>query len=63
MWKTKENRMLVPGTVQVIEDGTYQTSIQNIWLPKDEAEFEQVVKMIPEREVISKYVPLEGYIK
>jgi len=58
-----ETRFLVPGTVQSIENDQYQTSIQNVWWPKNKEEFEEVVKQIPEREVISKYLPLEGYSK
>jgi branched-chain amino acid transport system substrate-binding protein len=56
-------RLLVPGTVQVIKDGEYQMPNQNIWWPKTEAEYEKVLKKIPEREVTSRYLPIEEYIK
>lgn len=56
-------RMLVPGTIQMIQDREYQTSIQNIWWTNDEQEFERLVELIPEREVISTWLPLEGYAK
>ena len=56
-------RMLVPGTIQYIENGEYQTSIQNIWWTKDEEEFERVKGLIPERLVHTTWLPLEGYAK
>lgn len=56
-------RMLVPGTIQMIQDGEYQTSIQNIWWTDDEEEFERILELIPEREVISTWLPLEGYAR
>jgi len=56
-------RLLVPGTVQVIKDGAYQRPNQNIWWPKTEAEYEKVLEKIPEREVTSRYLPIEEYIK
>ncbi len=56
-------RLLVPGTVQVIENGKYQMSMQNIWWPENKEEFEEVLEQIPEREVVSEYLPLEDYIK
>ncbi|MFP4193611.1 MAG: ABC transporter substrate-binding protein [Desulfobacterales bacterium] len=55
-------RLLVPGTIQMIEDGEYQTSIQNIWWTDSKEEFEKIVDKIPERDVISKHLPLEEYI-
>lgn len=59
----RDTRMLVPGTVQVIENGKYQMPVQNIWWPENKAEFEDVLERIPEREVISEYLPIEDYIK
>lgn len=56
-------RMLVPGTIQVIEDGEFQTSIQNIWWVKTEAEFKEILKQIPERKVISTHLPIKEYIE
>ncbi|MFP4572465.1 MAG: ABC transporter substrate-binding protein, partial [Desulfobacterales bacterium] len=55
-------RLLVPGTIQMIEDGEYQTSIQNIWWTDSKEEFEKIVDKIPERGAISKHLPLEEYI-
>ncbi|MCF8036258.1 MAG: ABC transporter substrate-binding protein [Desulfobacteraceae bacterium] len=56
-------RMLVPGTVQVIENGQYQKPVQNIWWPKNKGQYKKVLEQIPEREVTSKYLPLEDYMK
>ncbi|MFW5937155.1 MAG: ABC transporter substrate-binding protein, partial [Desulfosalsimonas sp.] len=56
-------RLLVPGTVQVIENEEYQKPVQNIWWPENEGRYKKVLEQIPEREVISKYLPLEDYTK
>jgi branched-chain amino acid transport system substrate-binding protein len=56
-------RLLVPGTVQVIKDGEYQRPNQNIWWPETKAEYEKILEKIPEREVTSRYLPIEEYIK
>ncbi|MFW6011554.1 MAG: ABC transporter substrate-binding protein [Desulfosalsimonas sp.] len=58
-----DTRMLVPGTVQVIENDEYQTSIQNIWWAQDEEEFKEIVSRIPERGAKSTYLPLERYVE
>jgi branched-chain amino acid transport system substrate-binding protein len=56
-------RLLVPGTIQTIENKEYQTPIQNLWWPETEEQYQEVLKKVPEREVISTYLPLEGYAK
>ncbi len=59
----QETRLIVPGTIQVIEDGKYGPPIQSIWWTKSDADFDAVVKSIPERGAISVKIPLEGYAK
>lgn len=59
----QQTRMIVPGTIQVVENGKYGPPIQNIWWAKDEKTFAEIVKRIPGRGAISKNVPLADYVQ
>lgn len=57
----QKTRMIVPGTIQMIENGKYGPPIQSIWWAKTKEEFAKIVESIPERGAITKNIPLAGY--
>jgi len=61
---TLETKLLVPGTVGVIEDGQYSRTYQYIWWAKDEADFEAIKKAVPvSGDVEIRWMPIEGYLQ
>ncbi len=57
----QHTRMVIPGTIQVIENGQYGKPIQNVWWAKTQEDYDKIVKSIPSRDVINQNVPLDGY--
>lgn len=55
-----ETKLLVPGTVGVIEDGKYAKAYQYLWWPEDEAAFEKYKEMAPSG-IETRWLPIEGY--
>jgi len=61
---TLKTKLLIGGTVGVIEDAKYAQTYQYIWWPKDEAAFEAVLKLMPiEGDIQVKWMPIEGYLQ
>ncbi len=56
-------RLIVPASVQSIENGAYTAPTQSIWWTKSETEFKKIVADIPERGAISRHIPLKGYTR
>lgn len=60
----QETRLVVPATIQVIEDGKYGPPILNIWWAKSDDEFKNIVSKIPKREdALFENTPLKDYLK
>lgn len=59
----QDTRMVVPGTIQAIENGKYTQPVQTIWWTKSDADFNKVVSSIPDLGHIKVKIPLEGYAK
>ncbi len=57
----QHTRMVIPGTIQMIENGQYGKPIQNIWWAKTQEDYAEIVKSIPERGAVNQNVPLADY--
>lgn len=57
------SRMILPGTIQKIENGQYAVPTTTFWWTKSEADFQKAVSSIPDIGNTNVNVPLEGYAK
>ncbi len=58
------SRLLIPASIQYIEDGQYADPVASVWWLKDEAEARHVIEaVIPQTGADYRHIPLEGYAK
>lgn len=61
---TLKTKLLIGGSVGVIENGAYAKAYQYIWWAKDEAAYKKVTEMIPaDANYESRWLPLKGYLQ
>jgi branched-chain amino acid transport system substrate-binding protein len=59
-----KTKLLIGGTVGVIEDGAYKKAYQYVWWAKDESAYKKVTGMLPAGDTIeSRWLPIEGYLQ
>lgn len=58
-----DSRMIIPGTIQKIENSQYTRPTTNIWWTKSDADFKKAIAQIPDLGAEIVNVPLEGYAK
>ncbi len=57
----QETRMVVPTSIQTIENGAFSKTVVNIWWTKSDADFQKAISVIPDTGSTFVNVPLKGY--